>query len=399
MKVVVIGAGLAGLSSALMLAEAGHRVEIISKGLGGLLLSTGGIDVYGWTAEGAPVTKPFEAIGAIDHPDHPYHKIGAQAVRHAVGWLGQRLPFIQLPADEESNSLVPTAVGAVRPMFGLHSTLLPLEDGQKLVVVGIKQFKDFPAQLIADNLSRSPLVNVSARAISIDLDVRGNEADSAATNFARFLDTTSGRAAFLDALRGQAQPDEILVLPAILGLQPETYQYLTDELGVRISEVPVPPPSVPGRRLNDALVAATKASRIDISTNAQVIGFEHEDGAVRTVHIQRAGRVTVSRVDAVIHAGGGFESGSLTRDPDGTITERIFGLPVREAADIFSSGIRVDQHMHPLDTEGNVLYRNMYLAGSILGGAHAPVEKSGEGIALGSAWVAAHSAISEGENR
>lgn len=265
--------------------------------------------------------------------------------------------------------------------------------------MAIKQFKDFPAQLIADNLSRSPLVDVSARAISIDLDLRSHEADSAATNIARFLDTDTGRAAILTALRGRIQPDEIVVLPAVLGLDPQTYHYLSQELGVRISEVPVTPPSVPGRRLNDALVQAAKASRIDISTNAQVIGFDHSDGVVSAVHIQRAGRVTVSHVDAVIHAGGGFESGSLTRDPDGTITERTFQLPVREAEDIFSSGIAVDNKMHPVDGDGNVVYRNIYLAGSILGGSHAPVEKSGEGIALGSAWVAAQSAMSEGENR
>ncbi|WP_216386956.1 glycerol-3-phosphate dehydrogenase subunit GlpB [Arcanobacterium phocae] len=399
MKIVVVGAGLAGLSTAMMLTEAGHRVEIVSKGIGGLLLSSGGLDVYGWTPDGVPVSQPFEAVAELSGTSHPYAQIGADAVRKGIGWLSSRIPAFSFPAGEETNALVPTAVGAVRPMLGLHSTMSALEDGQKLVVVGFKQFKDFPAQLIADNLSRSPLVDVSARAITISLDVRSHEADSAATNIARFLDTPGGRETFVSALRGQAQPDEILLVPAMLGLKPQSYEHIVASLGVRISEVPVAPPSVPGRRVNDALVQAAKASRVDLSNNAQVIGCDHENGRVTGVHIQRAGRVTVSEVDAVIHAGGGFESGSLTRTPEGTIFERAFDLPVHHADNIFSSGVRVDEKMHPIDEDGNVVFHNMYLAGSIIGGAHAPAEKSGEGIALGSAWAAAHAAMSEGENR
>ncbi|QJC21287.1 glycerol-3-phosphate dehydrogenase subunit GlpB [Arcanobacterium buesumense] len=399
MKIVVVGAGLAGLSTALMLTEAGHRVEVVSKGIGGLLLSTGGLDVYGWTPEGQPVSHPFDAIDKLAGTSHPYAKIGSEAVRKGIGWLASRVPAFSFPAGDDTNALVPTAVGAVRPMLGLPETMAGLADGQKLVVVGIKQFKDFPAQLIADNLSRSPLIDVSARAITISLDIRSHEADSAGTNIARFLDTPAGQSAFVAALRGQAQPDEILLVPAMIGLHPTTYAHIVEQLGVRISEVPVPPPSVPGRRINDALVAAAKASRIDLSNNAQVIGCEHDHARISAVRIQRAGRVTLTKVDAVIHAGGGFESGSLTRTPEGDIFERAFDLPVNTMPDIFSSGIAVDEKMHPLDAEGNIVFNNMYLAGSIIGGAHAPHEKSGEGIALGSAWVAAHAAMSEGENR
>lgn len=399
MKIVVVGAGLAGLSAAMMLTEAGHRVEIVSKGIGGLLLSTGGLDVAGWNADGTPVSQPFEAVESYTGSEHPYAKIGAESVRKGIGWLSSRTPAFHFPAGDETNALIPTPVGAVRPMLGLHSTMVGLENGQKIAVVGIKQFKDFPAQFIADNLSRSPYVDVQARAVEISMNIRSHEADSAGTNIARFLDTSEGQTAFVDALRGKVEPDEIVLLPAVLGLDPRTFGVLSDALGVRLSEVPVAPPSIPGRRINDALVAAAKASRVDLSNNAQVIGCEHENGRITAVHIQRAGRVTVSKVDAVIHAGGGFESGSLTRSPEGDIRERAFDLPVRETADIFASGVRVDASMHPVDESGAVVFQNMYLAGSIIGGSHAPVEKSGEGIALGSAWAAAHAAMSEGENR
>lgn len=47
-----------------------------------------------------------------------------------------------------------------------------LQDGMKLVVVGIAQFKDSPAALITDNLVRSERVQVSVRTIEISLDAR-----------------------------------------------------------------------------------------------------------------------------------------------------------------------------------------------------------------------------------
>lgn len=111
MKIVVVGAGLAGLSAAMMLTEAGHRVEIVSKGIGGLLLSTGGLDVAGWNADGTPVSQPFEAVESYAGSEHPYAKIGAESVRKGIGWLSSRTPAFHFPAGDETNALIPTPLG------------------------------------------------------------------------------------------------------------------------------------------------------------------------------------------------------------------------------------------------------------------------------------------------
>lgn len=418
MKVYVIGSGLAGLTSALLLAEQGHRVTIISRGIGGLLLSTGTIDVLGWNRDGSPVRSPFGEIDAhiADHPDHPYAAIGVDAVRGGVEWLRRKAPIFS-DRDAESNALIPTAVGAVRPTAVVQETMdnSVLEDGMKLVVVGIHQFKDFPAHFIADNLSRSPLVDLEARALTIDLEIREPEADSVASTFARGFDGEAGlsaqrsRDALINALAGQIEPDEIVLLPAILGFNAETFADISHRLGARVGEVPVPPPSVAGRRINDILVQACHDARIDIHYNAAVIGFETDAGRISHLQVQRAGRVTTDHVDAVVYAGGGFESGTLTRDPDGTIVERVFKLPLFSmistpddggAEDIFGTGVRVDEQMRPVDGVNVPVFNNLHCAGSILGGAHPWDEKSGEGIALGSAWAAAHAigkTASEGE--
>ena len=125
--------------------------------------------------------------------------------------------------------------------------------------------------------------------------------------------------------------------------------------------------------------------------------------------VQRAGRVTTNKVDAVVYAGGGLESGTIQRDSYGDIRERVFDLPLTfldaedaettgvtgsvivDGKDLFGTGVSVNEDMLPLDGDRPV-YDNLYLAGSIIGGARPWSEKSGEGIALGSA-VAATRAI------
>ncbi|MDY5403422.1 MAG: glycerol-3-phosphate dehydrogenase subunit GlpB [Trueperella sp.] len=416
MRIIVIGSGLAGLTAALRLRDAGHHVDIVTKGWGGLLLSSGTLDVYGWGKDGRPVLDPYAAIADLvaEDPGHPYAAIGVEAVREGIDWLCSTTGLF---AKAGNNVLIPTAIGAVRPTAAVQNTMVPslMEDGKKFLVVGIRQFRDFPAAFIADNLARSPLAKVETRAVTISLAPRKPEADSTGTTFARAFDGTAGldgpstRDALIHELRAHVRDGETVLLPAILGFAPDAYQEISAELGVPVGEVPVPPPSIPGRRINDVLIQLCRDKRIDISLNGEVIGFEASGGHVTALQVQRAGRVTTNKVDAVVYAGGGLESGSIQRNSYGEIRERVFDLPltfldaedpettgvtgsvVVNGKDIFGTGVCVNADMLALDGDAPA-YDNLYCAGSVIGGARPWSEKSGEGIALGSA-VAATRAI------
>ena len=60
--VVIIGAGLAGLAAAIKAADAGLSVTLITKGVGGIQLGTGTVDILGDGPD--PVEAPLDAIPA-----------------------------------------------------------------------------------------------------------------------------------------------------------------------------------------------------------------------------------------------------------------------------------------------------------------------------------------------
>ena len=75
--VVVIGAGLAGLTAALRLTRAGKSVTLTTKGPGVLQLSQGTVDILGYTPD--RVSRPLDAVAGVAE-GHPYSSNGADGV-------------------------------------------------------------------------------------------------------------------------------------------------------------------------------------------------------------------------------------------------------------------------------------------------------------------------------
>jgi len=421
-RVVVIGAGLGGLIAATRLARSGVGVTLLAKGLGGLPLSPGVVDVWGDQTDapdslltpttraaltGSDALAPLDRVAAAP-AGHPYAAIGVDAVRTGLAFV-RELSDGLLEGDESENVLLPTAVGAMRPTCLAQPSMLAgrCVDGARFAIVGLKRLKDFHPVLIAGNLSRTPLPgggNVHARPLMVDVPARTGEADSSGLTYARAFDSSGFALRLAASIRPLLEDGETVGLPAVLGLRPGAWRALEDELGHRVFEIPLPPPSVPGLRLNDVLTAAAKAAGVRVVLGSRATSPKVESGLVVSVAIESAGHPREFHADAFILAAGGFEAGGLAIDSYGTVTETLFALPVSSVPApfdanpwapqaLFAMGVRVDETMRPLGASGIPVHENLYAIGGVLGGAQRWREKSGEGIALGSAIKAADAIV------
>ncbi len=389
-RIVVVGAGLAGLTAALIAAEAGAKVELVAQGQGALTLHPGWIEIG-------------DVESLAEQPDHPYARARESL---AVGLsLIDRIAGLQAADDPAI-----TGLGAQRAIaFTVGNVASGAHSRAPLQVVGFKGWRDFYAGMIADNLCAA---GIDAAALTISVPDLGGNFDNWTIDLARWLDTPAGR----DHLIGQIKPKldgaAQVALPAVLGFQPETRAQIAAALGVPVIEIPTLTPSIPGLRLYHGLRRALIAQGGRFTVGPRVIGLEVKDGRVTGVLAETAanGRARVLPADAVILATGGLFGGGLESDYHGEIRETVANLPVTgvpplgewftepllsgQPQPIHRAGVATDGDLHPLDAEGKIVAPNLYAAGRLLAGYSPVSEGSTEGVDIASGAHAALRALS-----
>lgn len=405
---VVIGAGVAGLTAALRLADEGERVLVVAKGVGSTHLAPATIDVLGF--DRGRVESPGQALPAFAdaNPDHPYARLSPGLIAASLEWLKARLPRIGYQGSLAENILLPTAVGAVKPSALVPETMArgDLRSGGRFVFVGLG-LKDFYPAYLADNLAQARLDDrvVSARAIEASPPV-GGEADRSSVGYARLFEESSFLDSLVRELSGQLERQERVGFPAVLGLghAREVWRELEARLERPVFEVATLPPSLSGIRLFDAMSAALREAGGRIHVGEPVVGAETGGGRVEAVITQPTARATTYRARSFVLATGGFASGGLQVDSYGKVSETVFDLPLagppaadaaRFLPDYFDEhplnriGVSVDDRLRPIEADGRLLYENLYASGATLGGALPWQEASGNGLSLATGYAAA----------
>jgi glycerol-3-phosphate dehydrogenase subunit B len=399
---IVIGAGLAGLTAALRLADLRRRVLVIARGVGSTHLAPSTIDVLGFTDEGAE--SPAQALRelAAAHPGHPYSRLPAEVIAAGIEWFKARLPALGYRGGLDENFLLPTALGAAKPSAVVPETMVggDLRGGGRFVFVGLR-LKDFYPSYLAENLTHGG--QVEARGIELD-PPRGE--DGGTLGLARRFEQPAFRDALVRDLAGRVAADERVGFPAVLGLQQagEVWRELEDRLERPVFEVPTLPPSVPGIRLFEALTAELRRAGGRILIGQGVIGAETADGRVEGVVTQAAARPTTHRARSFVLASGGLAAGGIQVDSRGKVREDVFdlalaGLPAANGRPRFLPtyldeqpldrvGVAVDDRLRPTDADGRPRFENLHAAGATLAGAVPWREGSGNGISLATGYAA-----------
>jgi glycerol-3-phosphate dehydrogenase subunit B len=407
---VVIGAGLAGLTAALRLAEAGQRVAVLAKGVGATHLAPATIDVLGYA--NGPVDSPVQALPEFTdaHPQHPYRQLSIELLRTSLDWFKGRLGDQGYRGSLDENFFVPTAVGAAKPTALLPETMAAgdLREGGRFVFVGLRGLKDFFPAYLADNVARAELPgrpSITTRIVELTPPL-GQARDVSPVGFARRFELPEFREAVVSQLERNIVPGETVGLPAVLGLggARTVWNELESRLGHRVFEVPTLPPSVPGIRVYDTMTAALRRQGSRLVIGSTVAGAESTNGRIEGVMVHTAGRPQTYRARSFVLATGGFASAGLELDSAGNVREPVFDLPVAglpgpseplfelgyfDEHALSRAGVAVDESRRPVDEEGSPVYENLHAAGATLFGAVPWREASGNGLSLASGYAAA----------
>jgi glycerol-3-phosphate dehydrogenase subunit B len=413
---VVIGAGLAGLTAALRLTEAGQRVAVLAKGVGATHLAPPTIDVLGYT--NGPIDSPAAALPefAAANPQHPYRQLSIELLRGSLDWFKTRLSDQGYRGGLDENFFVPTAVGAAKPTALLPETMAAgdLRQGGRFVFVGLRGLKDFFPAYLADNVARAERPGnapVTTRVVELAPPL-GRAGDVSSLGFAQRFEQADFRDAVLTELDRNLVPGEIVGFPAVLGIEGagEVWRELEARLGHPVFEVPTLPPSVPGIRVYEAMTSALRRQGARLVVGSTVAGAERSNGRLEGVVAQTAGRPLTYRARSFVLATGGFASAGLELDSTGKVRETALDLPVAglpgpneplfgtgyfDEHALSRAGVAVDESRRPVDGEGVPVYKNLHAAGATLAGAVPWREGSGNGLSLASGYAAASAILGE----
>ncbi len=386
---IILGAGVAGLTAGTFLAERGFKVALVTSGEPTACLSTGCIDVC--SRDHNPLTGIKELA-----PEHPFHLVPEKTIRESLDSFQTAMMDMGIPyvGNAEENRLVLSALGTFKTSCLVPSTMkaVPQETKDSIHIITFAGLKDFYPSYI---LSRRKNAKFSI------YDAGVSSTMSIASHFEEkeFLES------FIDWLKSQNIGEDKIAFPAVLGLESaaEIVQTIAAHIGKPVFEIPTIPPSMPGRRLFNALKDYFRKKGGDIYWEWPVIGVEKSGKIIEAVMTASTGRPNSLNGKAFILATGSFVGGGLTADRD-SITENIFNLQVfapgpRETwfeNDYFSfnhgigrAGIKVDSSLRP---EGS-RWENIFVCGGILADTEILKNGCGHGLALATAHMAAQSCM------
>lgn len=410
---LIIGGGMAGAVAAIHAAKSGLRTTLVRPGYGATAISSGAINVNGtieWLRRVQGADKSFEAL--VGEATSSFLHLMAEAGNPYAG-------------DYRESKLLINVLGTIKqaqfcPETMATGDLRHLGNAQ-ILFVGFLGLSDFDANYISKSISffsESKQIDAELRTgwIEIEFPRVKHTSNISAFDLARLMDNGQIATEVVERIRAKADLGQYthIAFPPILGIEDpkKTLTILQDQLGLPCFEVLAVPPSVPGYRLQKALDRLMDRFGVEI-IHGRASGFLSGAGRIDTVQAVDKSVHYDFKPKAVVLASGKFLSGGVQWV--GHLKEAVFDLPVcvdgtfdipagmgtlisdQFFADqkMFSAGLKVDEKMHPVAPNGQVIFHNLMAAGSVLTGYNYTQGEGGLGIPLLSSLVCARVAAEQ----
>ncbi len=278
MKVLVVGAGFAGVAAALAARRAGASVTVVRSGPGASSLYAGVVD------------------GQLSAPDSS----AASELGELARGLGLRLG---------SGTVVATREGAVRAAAGADGALLDLGPlaGQRIGVVDVPR-DDWDGPLLVRSFAASSWARSTGtrfELVPLELLERGHQRRVSSYDFAASFERAERSGWLTEVLKAHAGPDAWLFGPW-LGVTRELARELAASVRIPVGEVTSPPGGVAGARFDLRSVALLRALEVSLAGAPAV----HVESAERGVGLVLADGTKLTG-DGLVLASGGIVSGAL----------------------------------------------------------------------------------------
>jgi len=408
---VVIGAGMAGMASALFAANRGLSticVGITSQ----TVFSSGLLDLMGIypCEEGTQWTDPWEGIHTLagEMPLHPYARMKKEMIQAAFEEVFSFLALGGLPYRHHPNrnSKIITPVGTVKTTYGVPRTMwngvLALEEKRPSLILDFHGLRGFSARQIAATLQASwP----DLRTQRIDFPAPNPVGEVYPEQMARSLEVPQNLHKLAGAILPHIKRAGAVGLPAVLGMyrSNEKMALLEKIIGVPVFEIPTMPPSIAGLRIKETFEEGLMNRGVTTFFQKKVLRANAERSGDLILGVGNSHVETTIQTKSAILATGRFLGQGLSADRKG-IRETLFDLPVHQPAErgqwhrdgfldrrghpINQSGVEIDDSFRPVSPEGSPLFPRLFAAGSILAHHDWMRTKCGSGLSLATAYAA-----------
>lgn len=278
MKIVVVGAGFAGLAAALAARRAGAEVSVVQQGAGASALYA----------------------GVVDGPLEPTDETQRANLTELGRALGLRL---------HAKSLVATREGVVRAATGADRALLDLTllAGRRIGVVDVPR-DDWDGRLLVRSFASSAWARQSGtrfELVPLELLERGHQRRVSAYDFAASFERPERPGWLIELLKAHKGPDAWLFGPW-LGVTQDLSSQLSSAVGVPVGEVTSPPGGAAGARFELRREQLLRGLEVEV-----VVERAQRVSAGEAKVVVSLGAGVELEADAVVLACGGFVSGAL----------------------------------------------------------------------------------------